>query len=208
MAELKKYVNQGGILVIADDFGYGNQLVSYLGLRARFCAQPLLDPLFNYKNASFPKVMPPQGEEGWVLNHATCLEHVSPAEIMASSSSFSFLDQNNNWRWDKGEPRGPFPLMANISLGRGRVILLADPSVFINSMMKVTENAGLISVLIQEARLFIYFPNAPPGTLGQLKAELRVIREFLISREGTAVLLTVVIIGTLSPLCLKRRRHG
>jgi len=36
-----------------DDFGYGNSFLAYAGVSARFDDNPLLDPLFNYKNEYF-----------------------------------------------------------------------------------------------------------------------------------------------------------
>ncbi|GAI51779.1 unnamed protein product, partial [marine sediment metagenome] len=56
LEEINNFVTRGGTLVLADDYGYGNQLLEHLGLKARFSGQPLLDPLINYKNKWFPQV--------------------------------------------------------------------------------------------------------------------------------------------------------
>ena len=56
LGELNSFVTKGGTLVLADDYGYGNQILAYLGLKARFSGQTLLDPLSNYKNKWFPRI--------------------------------------------------------------------------------------------------------------------------------------------------------
>ena len=56
-----------------------------------------------------------------ILNHATALIAVDPANVLASSSSFSFLDQNGNEIADEIEPTGPLAVMSREVLGDGQV---------------------------------------------------------------------------------------
>ena len=50
LGQLNSFVTRGGTLVLADDYGHGNQVLEYLGLGARFSGQSLLDPTVNYKS--------------------------------------------------------------------------------------------------------------------------------------------------------------
>ena len=45
LTQLKNYVSNGGTLVLMDDYGFGNQVLSSLGLNIKFTGEPLLDPL-------------------------------------------------------------------------------------------------------------------------------------------------------------------
>lgn len=54
LAQVRSYVSSGGTLVLSDDYGYGNQVLGGLGLKIRFNGQPLLDPLFDYRNKWLP----------------------------------------------------------------------------------------------------------------------------------------------------------
>jgi len=206
--ELKDYVIQGGRLLIADDFGYGNRLLSYMGVKARFSGKPLLDPLFNYKNPHFPKVSFPGVGGEVVLDRPTSLDHLSGGRVLAQTSSFSFLDLNDNGKWDRGEPEGPFPVVAGFSLGRGELLLVSDPSFLINGMLDVAGNRALLSYLTGGARLYIYSPSIEPGPLFPLKQALGTVWSALRSEYGTILLPAAVIILTVGPLQFRRRRHG
>lgn len=54
--KLKQYVENGGTLLLLDDYGFGNQVLEYLGVETRFDGRPLLDPLFCYNDPWLPKI--------------------------------------------------------------------------------------------------------------------------------------------------------
>ena len=56
LSQLKNYVLNGGTLVVLDDYGFGNQVLSGVGLNMRFTGVPMLDPLYDYKNERLPKI--------------------------------------------------------------------------------------------------------------------------------------------------------
>ena len=126
--EVKKFLENGGILFIADDFGTANSLLEKLGVKARFSSQPLKD-IFYSKRAEFPVVVridPSLNVEKITLN--------IPAVIMgdgglAFSSKVSVI----------GKDMKSYPIMAEIKYGKGRIILLSDPSVLINDMFQVNK---------------------------------------------------------------------
>ncbi len=185
LGELNSFVTKGGTLVLADDYGYGNQILEYLELEVRFSGQILLDPLFNYKNKWLPRIshiMPSiitSNTESLVLNHATCLIDVETSDVLALSSSFSFLDLNGNQAWDESEPTGPLPVISQHNLDGGKVILISDPSIFINSMETMESNYTLIQNIaaITTSRLLIDQSHLPPSNLHQSKNLLASIRE-------------------------------
>ena len=166
LTRIKQLVDDGGTLALLDDYGYGNSILTYLGVRTRFTNVPLLDPLFNYKNQSMPRIVefaPEVKESGIdviVLNHATTLTDVEPAEMIAWSSTASFLDINENGSWDEYEPKGPFPVAAELRLGQGRLILLSDPSIMINAMLGRDDNYG-----------FIEYLTGPKGKQGEIQID-------------------------------------
>jgi hypothetical protein len=53
-ARLRAYLEGGGVLILADDYGHRNAVLESLGVSARFNGAPLLDPLFNYRTSYFP----------------------------------------------------------------------------------------------------------------------------------------------------------
>ncbi len=206
LEELNSFVTQGGTLVLADDYGFGNQVLEYLGLKARFSGQVLFDPLFNYKNKWFPRIsrLTPNpitdNIESLVLNHATCLIDVEASDTLALSSSFSFLDLNGNGAWDNSEPTGPLPVISRHNLAGGQIILVSDPSIFINSMETIESNYNFIQNIAGTSRLLIDQSHLLPSNLHQSKNLLASIRTYLITSVGTLALVILALTITLMPI--------
>jgi hypothetical protein len=212
LGKLNSFVTGGGTLILADDYGYGNRILEYLGLEARFSGQVLLDPLFNYRNKWLPRISHlraisvTNNTESLVLNHATALIDVKADDVLALSSSFSFLDLNGNQEWDKDEPTGPLPVISQHNLGNGQIILISDPSLFINSMTIIADNYTFIQNIaaITTASLLIDQSHLPPSNLHQTKNLLASIRGYLITPVGTLGLIILVLTITLMPIWHKK----
>jgi hypothetical protein len=155
LARIGRFVNGGGTLILMDDFGDGNEVLASLGIPARFAPGVLLDPLFCYKNPELPIIVffSPSLSVGSVkavdMNRATSLENVGNGEVLASSSEMSFMDLNGNGTLDKNEPKGPFPVAAKYHLNAGIVEVVSDPSIIINTMLPLDENAEFMGYLIK-----------------------------------------------------------
>lgn len=216
LEQLSSFVTKGGTLILADDYGYGNQILEYLELKARFSGQTLLDPLFSYKNKWLPRISHltsssvTTNTESLVFNHATCLIDVETSDVLALSSSFSFLDLDGNQAWDKDEPTGPLPVISHHNLGSGQIILISDPSIFINSMETIESNYTFIQNLtaITTSRLLIDQSHLPPSNLHQTKNLLASARGYLITPVGTLGLVILAVTITLMPIWHKKEREG
>jgi len=151
LSAIKDFLESGGTILLADDFGYGNHVLEYLGVAARFSGQPLLDPLFCYRNQNMPKITDFASAQSFqvvVLNHASSLQNVDSANVLAWSSSTSFLDLNRTEAWNKNYPKGPFPVAAKLPYGEGTLVLAADPSLMINSMINYEGNHAFVTYLL------------------------------------------------------------
>ena len=214
LEQLHTFVTQGGTLVLADDYGFGNQILEYLGLKARFSGQVLLDPMSNYKNKWFPRISHiisssvTINTESLILNHATCLTDVETSDALALSSVFSFLDLNGNQVWDEDEPTGPLPVISRHSLGSGQLILISDPSIFINSMETMESNCDFVQNMaaITTSRLLIDQSHLPPSNLHQTKNLLTAIRDSFTTPVGAVSLVIVALTITLIPIWYKKER--
>lgn len=215
LEELRAYLTEGGTLVLADDFGHGNQLLSFLGLTARFSGSMLLDPVFHHESQKFPwiprittaRLM--MNIESLVFNHATSLVNVTSRETLASSTSLSFLDLNGNESLDDDEPIGPLPVISRHDYGDGSVILVSDPSVFINGMQPLANNSHLISNIaaIAPSRVFIDQSHLPHSTLDDARNLLASLRDVLSTPVGASVLVALSLTIALIPLWKERRRR-
>ncbi len=153
LSKIRQSVNDGGTLLLMDDYGYGNSVLIYLGLSVRFDSRPLLDPLFNYKNQWMPRITDFTGDikESGIhvvtLNHATALTGVQGSETLARSSATSFLDTNGDESHGINESNGPFPIAARFRFGQGTIAVVSDPSIMINSMVGRDDNYRFMEYL-------------------------------------------------------------
>jgi hypothetical protein len=212
LTQIRTYVADGGTLVLLDDYGYGNQILSAIGAGIEFSGKPLVDPLFDYNTKLLPKITDfgaskiTANVSSIVFNHATALE-VTNVKIVAYSSSFSFLDENNNQDWDSNEKNGPLPVIAYQQIGQGYVIAIADPSLLINSMINLDDNQQLIknTVSIQSANPTIYLEQShlTSTPLDQSKSTLNAVYQAATSPIGTILLVTALLAVTFYPIIRK-----
>lgn len=189
MAKIKSFVENGGILLLMDDYGFGNEILDYLDVSLRFTGTPLLDPLFCHKNQWMPKTtdftndIVSLGIEVVTMNHAASLAGVDSSEAIAYSSPESYLDMNDNRNRDEGEPSGPFTVAAKTNYGRGLIIAISDPSVVISSMLKQYDNNLFVQYLInirgEPENIFLDQSHLSKTPLDTSKTSLSGIREFV-----------------------------
>jgi len=200
LAQIKDFVSRGGTLVLIDDYGYGNDILSYFNLSARFTSKTVLDPLFCYKNPALPRIsdfspaVSKSGIKSVVLNHATSLTGVATADVLAWSSKDSFLDSNNN-----DQNKGPFPVAARLMFDKGTIILFTDPSIMINSMINLEDNSAMVHYLIQSSAehppsILLDNTHMEESTLDKSKAALHTIREFLTAPYPLLALIAIIFI--------------
>ena len=138
--EVRSFLEKGGTLFIADDFGLANSLLEGLGVKGKFSDKPLGD-IFYCKKADFPavaRIEDPQlsyGVEKLVLNIPSVITELEGEEEVFSSK-VSVVGGN----------RRSYPILAETRYDAGRVILLADPDILINDM--TVENRKFIDNLV------------------------------------------------------------
>ena len=213
LSNVKQFVNDGGTLLLMDDYGYGNRVLAYLGVSVRFTNKPLLDPLFSYKNQSMPLItdfaseVKESGVDTVMLNHATTLSNVLESEAIAWSSTSSFLDMNDNGSWEQGEPKGPFTVATEFRFGQGTLALVADPSIMINTMVGRNDNDGFIRYLmggnVEQKEILIDRSHLTKTPLDASKTRLINIREVL-SNPYALLGITAMIFVVISRYTLKK----
>ncbi|ALM76402.1 DUF4350 domain-containing protein [Thermococcus barophilus] len=137
--ELKTFLERGNTLVLADDFGTGNQVLRGLGVKERLSKSPIVS-LFYSKSYEFPIVVDirsnelSMGVEKIVLNE--------PAVILNTQNGLIYTSHSSVLSGKYGQ----FPIMAEIPYGKGRIILISDPDIFTNALFK--ENEAFLKNLV------------------------------------------------------------
>ncbi len=151
---ISEFLEGGGILFLADDFGEGNSLLSRLNTSTRFSGRLALDLSFSKKGEFMmvsdvrPSVIT-DNVSFLLLNYPSTLMPSPHASVVAYSSPTSWLEVERNEKMDPGEARGPFPLIAIERVGRGILITLSDPSLLINQMIEKADNSIFVHNLME-----------------------------------------------------------
>ena len=155
-SHIRSFLDSGGIVLLADGFGTGNGLLEALDVSARFSKIPIADLLYYSKEPSFPIITDFSPSPVTVNIAALLLNHPSYIEIsnyssvtkLASSSLFSFVDLNGDSRPEPNATIDSYPVLASTSIGRGSLILVSDPSIFVNEMIDLYDNMQLFKNLL------------------------------------------------------------
>ena len=204
---ISDFIRRGGRVLLLDDFGFGNKLLEEMGVGVRFWGKPLKDPLFNYRNEDFPLIfsLAPETEaQELILNHPTALKNAEGLEILASSSRYSFVDENGNGRWDREEPGGPFPVAARLRMGKGELVLISDSSLIINGMRDLGDNFAFTRKLCGEGPLFLDQSHLPESPLASAKRKLEDARAFVSRKPWVVIFAGLLVFGLTRPLWRRR----
>jgi len=137
-ARIGRFVQAGGNVVIADDFGEGKDAMAALGLLRADVAAPRASAY--YANQPFAPIATARGshpiarevnsnkEHGVVTNHPAALEQIQGADVVVG-----FEDS---------------AVVAAGERGTGRFVAVSDPSIFINRMLQFGGNVQLTSNIL------------------------------------------------------------
>ena len=150
------FVERGGTLVVAyRDEPVGENLLSAVGAEARPDGAMLRDELNHHRSPRLP-IATEVGDhelvadvESVVLNHGTAVE-ANGATVLIESSPFSYLDRDGSGE-PTDEPVESYPVATVESVGNGQVIVVGDPSIFINVMQEQNGNAVFTRGLVEGA---------------------------------------------------------
>jgi len=207
------FVQNGGTLLIMDDYGYGNQVMNALTAGITFNGKPMLDPYLCYHNEKLPvitdfdKSIQDAGVKSVTLNHATALTVSGPIQILAKSSNSAFIDQYENLAQDSGEAQGPFVIAAKVALGQGAVIAVADPSILINSMDKRADNELFIDQLIAvtggNPKIYVDTIHLPKKNLDHAKDYWETVKKRMANPYGLVLLIGGILALSIVPFWQK-----
>jgi hypothetical protein len=158
-SSMKTFVQNGGSLVLANDFGNANAILSGLGVAGsvRFNGALLSDSVSRGVDSAHPLVTNisssglTAGVHTLYFNYGTALiipASASNVTALAQSAPTSYLRASSGNNAPIAGSGGAHPVLASVAYGKGRIILLSDPSVFINGMLDQADNQQLFTSMI------------------------------------------------------------
>lgn len=161
---VRGFVRAGGTVVVAGDFaGTANSLLTDLGVASRLDGRPVRDERRYYRGPSLPVAT--NIVEGYAvtanvsrltLNHPTVVAPGRNSTILVNTSGYAYVDANGNQALDDDETLRERPVVVAESLGDGRVVVVSDPSVFINAMLDVPDNRQFASNLVTDTGTVVF----------------------------------------------------
>ena len=167
-ARVRAFVEGGGTLVVADDFGSsGNQLLTDVGAAAQFNGALLRDRQNNFRTSAFPVANnvsenpTVQDVDQLTLNNGTAVEP-NGARPIVSTASFGYLDPTGTDELSDATAFRNYPVVTVESVGEGTVIAVSDPSVFINSMLDRPDNEAFATTLVSSETTLLDASHTTP----------------------------------------------
>lgn len=162
-ARLRTFIENGGTLVVAEDFGEpGSALLADLGTSMRVTGASLRDERYYYQGPALPEArntsaeLEQAGVESITLNHPSTLRAgAGEAEVLVLSSEYAYVDQNRNEELDENETLTAQPIVARESIGAGQVIAVSDPSLFLNAMLERQDNTAFVEWLFTDSEVVL-----------------------------------------------------
>ncbi len=197
------FVKGGGVLLLADDFGTGNELLEGMGASTRISGSLVMDLAFDKKpefSVCFDLRPDPltKNVSSLLLNYpSSVVLNGTSARALAYSSIASWQDVDGNKERDLGEPTGPFAMIAREQLGNGTVLILSDPSVLINGMAKYLNNSVLDDNIISQictGRASVYFDESHRDFFDPVAVTMRFSGAISDEAKGVIVLLAFVLV--------------
>lgn len=207
---LGTFVRNGGTLVVAADYGsHANTLLRGIGAQARVDGRPLRDERVHYRSPAMPRARTVAnqslvtGVDALTLNHGTAVRP-NNASVLVATSEYAYLDTNRNGTLDASESVGSYPVATVESLGQGQVIVVGDPSIFINAMLERPGNRAFARNLVA-GHSHLLLDQSHTAGLPPLAVALILIRntpwvQFLGGVAGTLVIFGVVQTDLLTTL--------
>lgn len=195
---IRTFVRDGGTLVVAEDYHRGgNRLLAAVGARARIDGRTLRDERFSTRSPAFPVAGNVSGHplargvDRLTLNHGSAVRP-NGATVLVRTSAYAYLDANGNGALDTAETMERRPVATVESVGRGRVIVAGDPSLFINAMLERRGNRRFAENVLDEPTVLLDYSHA--GDLPPLAAFRLRLRNAPLW-QGVLGLIGVALIG-------------
>ncbi|NJF25141.1 DUF4350 domain-containing protein [Thermococcus sp. Bubb.Bath] len=185
---IKEFVRRGNTLVIADDFGTGNEILRGLGLPMRLSNYPLRDFFYRIDDRFVIAIKITDPVLG---RNVTEVVTSDPSAIIVTRKGEVYTSGTAMINFH----RRAYPLLAITKYGDGRVIVLADPDILRNNLFK--QNYNFLRNLAEYIPGPVYVDEAHHRNFNLYSQGTITIRRVLPRERAEEILLITGIIAVL-----------
>ena len=196
---IEAFLDRGGTLLVADRDGTGNELLAALGADARVDGALLRDERNYYRDPALPRATNvgehplTEGVDELTFNYGTAVEP-GDSTVLVSSSGFGYLDRNENGGVDDEEELNARPVATTENVSDGRVVVVGDPSAFINVMAERPGNRQFARNLFSEGDT-VLVDTSHSGGVPPLISALLTVRASSVLQFGLVGVGLLVVFG-------------
>ena len=151
---LLSYLNAGNTIVIFDQEGNANSFLTSIGSSIQVQNEPVRSSDMEYKDTGLFRADVLVNLFGTNVSHLffNYPGYVTGGEPFIQTSSLVWVDTDGDNTADADETLKVYSLAASEIISNGKVVVVADPSLFVNSMLdrKHTENMAVLTALLAE----------------------------------------------------------
>ena len=162
------FVEGGGVLVVFDEEGYANPLLSRVAPGASVTGVRVLDEVYKYGDRAKIRAQHGLAGGGYLrLDGASAVE-AGGAAVVAWSSMFSYLDLDGDGYYSPEEPLGWQPVAIRAGYGEGVVYVVGDLDMATNRLVGEAGNPVFLRSLVR-GRVYLDLDAVGPSRLDLAK---------------------------------------
>lgn len=207
--ELIDVVLAGGTIVILDEEGYSNDLLRFLGLKARIEGHKVLDEVVKLSSREYPIASLYTDNQTTRYVIATyrpsyiAIENVFDKGFTGVTSNYAYADIDRNSYYTVGEEMKNYTIVWSARVGSGCIWVVADLDVLSNRLVDKLDNSALLRMLTGSRRVYILVDGIELKSLDLIKYSLyRIFRAH--GFAGSIILNAVIFILLLAVFMVVR----
>jgi hypothetical protein len=160
-ARTRDFLQQGGRVVVMDDFGTADSLLQGIGAQIAINHTPLCQDLEYYYRPAFP-VVREIGDSSLTanvnqltFNHPAPLEVSGDAEVLVRTTVMGWLDFDGRGTLNGNEKYDSSPLIAREVFGAGELFVVGDADLVINGMQDLGDDGVLARNLLRSGTTYL-----------------------------------------------------
>lgn len=196
------FLDSGGTVLLADDFGSGNSLLQNLNVSARFAEKPISDLYFYSRQPIYPVISTfvpspiTHNLTAILMDHPSFIEALNNRTVtaLAFSSPFSFVDTFGNGTLSANEVTQPYVVVATTNVGKGQLVLISNAGVFTNGSIGLFNNTLLFKNLLSlgGGRLMLDITHISRAPLSDMRVAFKVNVDSAVRAFSSTLMRTMV----------------